>query len=181
MIFTPTPLEGAWLIDVEPHRDARGFFARTVCVQSFLDKGIDGRFVQQSVSWNPKAGTLRGMHFQTSEHSEDKLVRCTRGRIHDVIIDLRSGSASRGRWFAVELSAENRRQLWVPRGFAHGFQTLEDGCEVLYEMTRPFVAGASMGIRWDDPAIGIHWPIEVADHDPSRLSHADANWPKWTP
>lgn len=181
MIFTPTPLAGAWVIDIEPRRDARGLFARTVCDLAFRERGMEARFVQQSVSWNPHRGTLRGMHFQTEPHGEDKLVRCTRGRIHDVIVDLRAGSATRGRWFAAELSADNRRQLWVPRGFAHGFQTLEDGCEVLYEMTEPFVPGTARGIRWDDPAVGVDWPLPVAVGDPSRLSEADAAWPRWAP
>lgn len=158
LIFTQTPLPGAWLIDVEPRSDARGCFARTVCRSEFAQVGLDGSFVQQSISWNPNRGTLRGMHYQAAPFEEDKLVRVTRGAIFDVIVDLRIASPMRGRWFAVDLTAENRRQIYVPKGFAHGFQTTEPDTEVLYEMTVPYQPEAVRGVRWDDPHLGIVWP-----------------------
>lgn len=158
MIFSETPLAGAYIVDIEPRTDARGIFARTVCREEFAEFGLDAEFVQQSISWNPLAGTLRGLHYQAPPHAEDKLVRVTRGAIFDVIVDLWPGSASRGRWFGTELSAENRRQIYVPKGFAHGFQTLAPETEVLYEMTVAFHPDAPRGIRWDDPDLAIRWP-----------------------
>lgn len=158
MKFAPTPLSGAWLIDIEPIADERGFFSRTVCVDQFDQFGLNARFVQQSVSSNLRAGTLRGLHFQAEPHGEDKLVRVTAGAIFDVIVDLRPDSATFGKWFAAELSAANHRQLYIPRGFAHGFQTLADNTEILYQMTAPFHPDAPRGVRWDDPDIGITWP-----------------------
>ncbi|MGO4306641.1 MULTISPECIES: dTDP-4-dehydrorhamnose 3,5-epimerase [unclassified Cupriavidus] len=158
MIFTPSRIAGAWLVDPEPLADERGFFARTVCVEAFAEHGLDARFVQQSVSRNTRAGILRGMHFQTGAHAEDKLVRVTTGAVHDVILDLRPNSATYLQWQAVELSAESQRALYIPRGVAHGFQTLTDLSEVFYQMTVPFAPGSSAGVRWNDPDIGIAWP-----------------------
>lgn len=158
MKFSPAPLPGAFLIDIDRAEDERGFFARSVCSEQFGRHGLNAAFVQQSVSFNLRAGTLRGLHFQAEPHAEDKLVRVTRGAIHDVIVDLRPGSTTFGRWFGVELSAENHRQLYIPRGLAHGFQTLCDSTEILYQMTTPFHAPAARGVRWDDPALGIAWP-----------------------
>lgn len=158
MKFTQTRLAGAYLIDMEPHADERGFFARTVCVNDFAEHGLNGQFVQQSVSFNARKGTLRGLHYQAAPHEEDKLVRVTRGAIYDVIVDIRPESPTFGQWFGVELTADNRLQLYIPKGFAHGFQTLEDNTEVLYAMTVPFQAGMARGIRWDDPALAIKWP-----------------------
>jgi dTDP-4-dehydrorhamnose 3,5-epimerase len=156
--FTPTPLPGAFIIDIEPIEDDRGFFARTVCAEQFARHGLNARFVQQSVSRNPRVGTLRGMHYQAAPNEEDKLVRVTSGAAFDVIVDLRRDSPAFGRWFGVELSADNYRQLYIPRGVAHGFQTTLPETEILYEMTVPFEPGRARGLRWDDPAVGIAWP-----------------------
>jgi dTDP-4-dehydrorhamnose 3,5-epimerase len=158
MIFTQTPLAGAFVIEIEPSGDARGFFARTVDGEAFAAHGLSAGFVQQSVSWNPRPGTLRGLHYQAAPHAEDKLVRVTRGALFDVIVDLRAGSSTYGCWFGAELSADNHRQLYIPKGFAHGFQTLRPDTEISYQMTASFHAEAARGVRWDDPAIGIDWP-----------------------
>lgn len=158
MIFTPARIAGAWIVDPEPLADERGFFARTVCVDTFAEHGIDARFVQQSVSRNTRAGILRGMHFQQGEHAEDKLVRVTTGAVHDVILDLRVDSPTYLQWQAVELDAQTQRAIYIPKGVAHGFQTLSPLSEVFYQMTVPFVPGSSAGVRWDDTDIGIAWP-----------------------
>lgn len=158
MRFTETPIPGAWLIDIEPVADARGFFSRTLCVEDFERHGLNGRMVQQSLSWNPQKGTLRGLHYQAAPHAEEKLVRVTRGAVFDVIVDLRCESLTFGRWFGVELGADDRRQLYIPKGVAHGFQTIEDDTEILYEMTVPYRADASRGLRWNDPAVAVAWP-----------------------
>ena len=148
---------------VEPERlaDERGFFARTFCAREFAAHGLDSRLVQCSLSFNPRRGTLRGMHYQEGPHGEGKLVRCTRGRIHDVALDLRRDSATFRHHVAVELSAENRLALYLPPGVAHGFLTLEDGCEVVYQMSEFFDPAAGRGVRFDDPAFGIAWPAPV--------------------
>lgn len=158
MKFIPTPLAGAFVIEMEAVEDDRGFFARTVCTEQFALHGLKAGFVQQSVSFNTKTGTLRGLHFQAAPHEEEKLVRVTAGAIFDVIVDLRRDSPTWGQWFGVELTAANHRQLYIPRGVAHGFQTLCAATEVLYEMTVPFAPQSARGIRWDDPRIGIAWP-----------------------
>ena len=158
MKFTPTPLPGAFLIDIEAREDERGFFARTICAEEFARHGLNPHFVQHSVSWNPHAGTLRGMHYQAAPHEEEKLVRVTRGAVFDVIVDLRRDSPAFGRWFGVELSADNHRQLYIPRGVAHGFQTLQADSEVSYAMTVSFQPDAAHGLRWDDPSLKIEWP-----------------------
>lgn len=168
MKFTETPLSGAYLVEAEPHADERGFFARTACTNAFAEHGLNGQFVQQSVSFNIHRGTLRGLHFQAAPHEEDKLVRVTRGVIFDVIVDIRPASPCFGNWFGVELSADNPKQLYIPKGFAHGFQTLEDNSEVLYAMTVPYQPGFGRGIRWDDAAIGVDWrgaPSVIAARD----------------
>jgi dTDP-4-dehydrorhamnose 3,5-epimerase len=172
MKFTPTDLAGAWLVDVEPAADERGFFARTWCRREFAEHGIDCDFVQASVSYNRAAGTLRGMHFQRAPHDETKLVRCVRGAIHDVIVDIRPGSATYGRWIGVELSAENRRGLLVPQGFAHGFVTLEDDTEVFYLISAYYTPGHAGGLRYDDPALAIEWPIGA-----KVIADKDRRWP----
>lgn len=179
MIFTPSPLAGAWVIDIEARSDVRGFFSRTVCRNEFVEHGIDADFVQQSVSWNPHHGTLRGLHYQAAPYEEDKLVRVTQGSIFDVIVDIRPGSLTCGRWFGIELSAANHRQIYIPKGFAHGFQTLQAETEVLYQMTVAFHPDAPRGIRWSDPMLGINWPRHVASEDRSRLSEADSRLPNW--
>jgi dTDP-4-dehydrorhamnose 3,5-epimerase len=162
MQFTESPLPGAFVVTPQPQADARGMFARTVCEEEFAQAGLDGRFVQQSVSWNPRAGTLRGMHYQRLPYAENKLVRVTRGVIFDVIVDLRPGSATLREWFGIELSADNRLQLYVPKGFAHGFQTLQPDTEVFYQMTEPFQADSASGFRWDDSTVAIKWPEAVS-------------------
>lgn len=173
MKLTPTPLAGACLVDIEPIEDARGFFARSVCAQQFAEHGLDGAFIQQSVSWNRRRGILRGLHYQIEPHAEDKLVRVTRGSIFDVIVDLRPQSATLHQWFGVELSAGNHRALYIPKGFAHGFQTLEDDTEILYQMTVPFHPQSARGIRWNDPVFSIAWPDPVH----AVLSDKDAALP----
>jgi dTDP-4-dehydrorhamnose 3,5-epimerase len=159
VIFKKIPLEGnAYVIEIEQHSDFRGFFARTVCRDEFKRFGLSFEFEQQSISFNPKAGTLRGMHWQAAPYAEDKLVRATRGSIFDVIVDIRADSKTYKKWHAVELSEHNRRQIYIPKGFAHGFQTLEADTEVLYEMTTPYHPEASRGFVWNDPLINIQWP-----------------------
>lgn len=177
MIFTETPLAGAWVIEPERREDERGFFARTYDREEFAARGIDPAVAQCNTSYNARAGTLRGMHFQTSPHGEPKLVRCTRGAIHDVIVDLRPGSPTHTRWFGVDLTAGNGRALHVPVDFAHGFQTLEDVSEVLYMMGREYVAEAASGVRWDDPAFGIEWPESPAHG--RTISARDAGYPDY--
>jgi dTDP-4-dehydrorhamnose 3,5-epimerase len=156
--FLPTTLAGAYLIELEPLADERGMFARTFCEREFAEHGLEFRVVQCNTSFNRRRDTLRGMHFQAGAAAEARLVRCTSGAIHDVIVDLRPGSPTRLKWFAAELSADNRRTMFVPRGFAHGFKTLADGCEVFYQMSSAYDAAAASGVRWNDPALGIDWP-----------------------
>lgn len=158
MVFTESKLKGAFIIDLEKHEDERGFFARTFCVDEFQAHGLNARLIQCSVSFNKRRGTLRGMHWQAPPQMECKLVRATRGAIHDVIIDLRPGSPTFKQHRAVELTQENRRQLYVPEGFAHGFQTLADDTEVFYQMSATHAPGLARGVRWNDPAFGIDWP-----------------------
>ena len=172
MIFTPLELAGAFLIDVEPRRDDRGFFARSYCEEEFRAQGIDAVFRQSSISFNARRGTLRGMHFQADPHAEDKLVRCTAGSIFDVIVDLRPRSPTHRRWFGATLCAENRRSVFVPRGFAHGFVSLVDATEVSYMISVAHAPDFSRGFKWNDPAIGIVWPI-----DPVVVSPRDASFP----
>jgi dTDP-4-dehydrorhamnose 3,5-epimerase len=175
MIFTETPLPGAYLLDVEAREDERGFFARTFCAREFCERGLKPEFVQCSVSYNTRKGTLRGMHWQAAPHGEGKLVRCTRGAIFDVIIDLRPDSPAFKRWFSVELTDTNRRQLYIPEGCAHGFQTLADGTEVFYQMTEFHVPESARGLRWNDPTFNIAWP-----DTPHRIMHPrDAAYPDY--
>jgi dTDP-4-dehydrorhamnose 3,5-epimerase len=170
--FLPSRLDGAWLIELEPHRDERGFFARAWCRREFAERGLDTGIAQASVSYNERKGTLRGMHLQRAPHEETKLVRCTRGAIFDVIVDLRPGSPTLGAWEGFELTAENGRELYVPRGFAHGFQTLADASEVHYQISEFHAPEAATGFRWNDPAFAIAWPLPVA-----VISPRDAAWP----
>ena len=158
MKFTATPLSGAFIIDLEPIEDERGFFARTICEDEFKRHGLNPHFVQHSVSHNRRTGTLRGLHYQHTPHEEEKLVRVTSGAMFDVIVDLRADSATFGQWFGIELSAHNHRQIYIPKGIAHGFQTLSPDTEVLYAMTTLFQPSAARGIRWDDPTLCIRWP-----------------------
>lgn len=172
MKLTPTPLAGAFVIEMEPIADERGFFARSFCRTTLTAHGLNPEVDQCSVSFNKARGTLRGMHFQLAPAAEDKLVRCTAGAIFDAIVDIRRGSATFGRWFGLELSAANRQQLYIPKGFAHGFLTLADASEVHYQISTPFVASAARGVCWNDPAIGIAWPFA-----PSVISTRDAAYP----
>ncbi len=170
--LVPTALPGAWLIEPEPLADERGFFARTFCAEEFRAHGLDPAVAQCSVSYNRQRGTLRGMHYQASPHGEAKLVRCTRGAIFDVIVDLRPDSPSRRRWFAAELTEDNRRMLYAPEGFAHGFLTLAAGSEVLYQISAAYRPEFQRGFRWDDPAVAIAWP-----EAPSLVSARDRSLP----
>ena len=167
-----TTLADARLIEMERRSDERGWFARSFCEEEFAAAGLVTRFVQSSQSHSRRRGTVRGMHFQRAPHGEVKLVRVVRGAVHDVIIDLRRDSPSYGRWEGFELTAENGRGLYVPEGFAHGFQTLVDETDVLYQMSYPYTPGADGGVRWDDPAFGIAWPLPVTE-----IAPRDAAWP----
>jgi dTDP-4-dehydrorhamnose 3,5-epimerase len=159
MIFTETKMKGAYQIDLELQRDERGFFARSFCQQKFEAHGLKKIVAQCNVSFNEKKGTLRGMHFQIPPKAEAKLVRCTRGAIYDVIIDLRPGSSSYCSWVAIELTSDNNRMLYIPEGFAHGFQTLENNTEVFYQMFEFYAPDLARGVRWDDPEFRIAWPL----------------------
>jgi dTDP-4-dehydrorhamnose 3,5-epimerase len=158
MKFQETELKGAYVIEPSPASDERGFFARTFCAREFAERGLAAELAQCSTSYNQRRGTLRGLHYQAPPHEEEKLVRVTAGAIFDVIVDLRDGSPSFGRWFGLELSAENRRMLYIPKGFAHGFQTLRDDSEVFYQISTFYEPASIRGIRWDDPDLAIAWP-----------------------
>jgi dTDP-4-dehydrorhamnose 3,5-epimerase len=173
VIFTETELPGAFLVDLERREDERGFFARAWCTEEFSDHGLSPRLVQANLSFNRDEGTIRGMHFQVDPHAEAKLVRCTRGAVYDVIIDLRPDSRTFRRWIGVELTEENRRAIYVPEGFAHGYQTLTPDAETYYLVSEAYAPHAEGGVRWDDPAFGIEWPNSS---DPI-LSDKDRTWP----
>ena len=172
MIFTETELAGAFIIDLERLCDERGFFARTWCEDEFAAHGIGLPPLQANMSMNPTKGTLRGMHYQLAPYEESKLVRCTRGAIYDVIVDLREDSPTFGQWLGVELTADNCRQLYVPGGFAHGFLTLAENSDVNYQVSAKYAPGFERGLRWDDPAIGIQWPAV-----PQLISDKDRRHP----
>ena len=172
MIFLSTALPGAYLIHPQPHGDERGSFVRTWCQQEFAAHGLTDLPVQTSVSYNHRRGTLRGMHWQAAPHAESKMVRCTRGAIYDVIIDLRPDSPTFMGWIGLELSWLNRAQLYVPKGCAHGFQTLEDNTEVSYQISELYAPEAGRGVRYDDPAFSINWPLPVR-----AISSQDRMWP----
>lgn len=158
MRFAEIELKGAYVIEPTPASDERGFFARTFCAEEFARRGLSCSMAQCSTSFNERQGTLRGLHYQAPPYGEEKLVRVTMGAIFDVIVDLRAGSATFGRWFGLVMSAENRRMLYIPRGFAHGFQTLQDNSEVFYQISSFYRPAASRGIRWNDPDLAITWP-----------------------
>jgi dTDP-4-dehydrorhamnose 3,5-epimerase len=160
MIFTETELSGAFLIEPERRQDDRGFFARTWCQQEFEAHGLGTQWVQCNLSFNNQKGVLRGMHYQIAPYAETKLIRCTMGAIYDVIIDLRPESPTFRQWLAVELTADDRRMLFIPAGFAHGFQTLADETEVFYQMSQFYAPEYARGVRWDDPAFKVSWPAE---------------------
>jgi dTDP-4-dehydrorhamnose 3,5-epimerase len=159
MIFKETKLKGAFIIEPERLEDERGFFARSFCQKEFEEHGLNPRIIQCNISYNKKKGTLRGMHYQVAPHEEAKLVSCIKGAICDVIIDLRPDSSTYCQWLAIELSAENHKMLYMPEGYAHGFQTLEDNTEVFYQMSEFYHPECARGLRWDDPAFGIEWPL----------------------
>jgi dTDP-4-dehydrorhamnose 3,5-epimerase len=158
MRFQPTPLPGAWVIELDQLEDERGWFARSFDLHEFAAHGLDPTVVQCNASFNARRDTIRGLHYQAEPHAESKLVRCVRGAIFDVAVDLREGSPARVRWHSVELSEDNARAYYIPAGLAHGFQTLTDNCEVLYQMGHRYVPEAARGVRWDDPAFEIQWP-----------------------
>jgi len=173
MTFLETPLNGAFVVDLEPKADERGFFVRVWCEEEFAAHGLDATIAQASLSYNQCRGTLRGLHYRVAPHAESKIVRCIRGAIYDVVVDLRPGSASYCQWFSVELTSDNRKSIYIPEGCAHGFQTLEDDTEVLYLMSKRYAPTAERGLRWDDRAIGITWP----DVKTRIMSERDRNWP----
>lgn len=172
MKFLKTPLSGLYLVEFETLPDDRGFFARSFCVNEFQMLGLETAVVQCNISFNEKAGTLRGLHFQAPPHEEAKLIRCARGAIYDVAVDIRSDSPTYLNWYAVDLTSDNRRMMFIPRGFAHGFQTLEDSTEVFYLMSEFYHPESSRGLRWDDPALAIAWPLGN-----SILSEKDRAYP----
>jgi len=172
MIFTPTELRGAYVLDIEPRADARGFFARTWCLRELEAHGLNTIVAQANTAVSPRKGTLRGMHFQEAPYAEVKLVRCTRGAVWDVIVDLRPESSTYRQWLGMELTADNHRMLYVPEGFAHGYQTLSDDTELWYQASQFYAPAAARGVRYDDPALGIRWPLTV-----TMISDADHGWP----
>jgi dTDP-4-dehydrorhamnose 3,5-epimerase len=176
MRFLETPITGAWLVQPEPRADARGFFARLWDVPVFAERGLRADFVQCNTSGSTARGTLRGLHYQAAPHAEVKLVRCIRGRVFDVIADVRAGSPSLGRWFGAELSRENQTMVYVPEGCAHGYLSLEDDCEVMYPVTAAYQPAAERGLRWNDPAFAIAWPIAVV-----VVSDKDRAWADFAP
>jgi len=176
MIFKETKLPGAYVIEMQRLEDDRGFFGRSFCRHEFVNRGLNPGVAQCSISFNREAGTLRGMHYQKDPHAEDKVVRCTRGILYDVIIDLRPDSPTFKEWIGLELTEENRLMLYVPKGFAHGFQTLTDNTEALYQMSEFYHPESACGFRWNDPTFGIQWPYG----ERAILSDRDRNWPDYT-
>ena len=170
MLFTPTKLKDAYIVEPKKIEDERGFFARSWCEKEFRDRGLNPNLVQCNISFNKKKGTLRGMHLQVEPYAEAKLVRCTQGAIYDAIVDLRPDSETYKQWIGVELTADNRKALYVPEGFAHGFQTLADNTEVFYQMSQFYAPECARGYRWNDPGFGINWPEEI-----SVISEKDLN------
>jgi len=180
VIVRPTELEGVAVIELEPLRDERGFFARTFDAELFAAHGLKAYVVQCSTSFNARAGTLRGLHYQSAPHEEGRLVRCTRGRVWDVAVDLRSESPTYRRWLGLELDGDGVRSLYIPAGCAHGFQTLVDGTEVHYQMTCAYAPQAARGVRWDDPAFAIAWPDPPAGSE-RVISARDRAFPDYVP
>lgn len=174
MKFHKTELEGAYIVELEKLEDNRGFFARTWCQKEFEDHGLVPRVVQANNSFNVKAGTLRGMHYQVSPYEETKLIRCTRGALYDVIVDLRPDSSTYKRWIGIELTEDNYKMLYIPANFAHGFITLEDNTEAIYFVSESYTPGAERGLRWNDPQFNITWPRTV-----DVISDKDAGWPNF--
>ncbi|MEA2473005.1 MAG: dTDP-4-dehydrorhamnose 3,5-epimerase [Thermoleophilaceae bacterium] len=176
MRFVETPIAGAFEIDLEPAEDERGLFARTFDAALFAERGLSGALAQCSMSFNRGAGTLRGLHYQAEPHAESKVVRCTAGAAFDVIVDLRCDSPTYRRWHGLELSAANRRSVYIPAGLAHGFQTLVDGTEMLYLIDVPFAPESVRGVRWNDPAFGVQWPDAPGER---VMSERDRTFPDY--
>jgi dTDP-4-dehydrorhamnose 3,5-epimerase len=173
MLFTETKLSGAFIIELERMHDARGFFARSWSQREWEAQQLNPRLLECNISFNQKKGTLRGMHYQDPPDAQTKLVRCTAGAVYDVIIDMRADSPTFKQWFAVELTAENHRMLYIPEGLAHGFQTLAEDTEVFYQMSAYYVPASARGVRWNDPAFGIEWPLEVEVIAPRDAAYGD--------
>ncbi|MFZ0614219.1 MAG: dTDP-4-dehydrorhamnose 3,5-epimerase [Desulfobacterales bacterium] len=176
MIFTPTGLDGAFVVEIEPRGDDRGFFARAYCRREFEKNGLQVDFVQANTAFSKEKGTLRGMHFQRSPHAEAKFLRCVRGAVFDVMIDLRPDSPTRKKWFGVDLTAENRKMVYAPAGFAHGYLTTAADTEVFYLVSAFYAPEAEGGVRWDDPAFDIEWPLTADLH----ISEKDRHWPRFS-
>lgn len=175
MLFMKAGLKGAFIIELEKREDERGFFARAWCREEFEANGLNSCWVQSNIAFSKVRGTLRGLHYQTPPHEESKLVRCIRGAIYDVIIDLRPDSPTYKRWLGVELTANNHTMLYLPEGFAHGYQTLEDNSEVFYQVSQFYCANSERGVRWNDPVFGIEWP----EADIRIISDKDKSWPNY--
>ena len=171
MIFTETDLKGAYIIEPEKVEDDRGFFSRTMEKKKFLEVGLDIELFQSNISFNKQKGTIRGIHYQKAPYEEVKLVRCTQGKIFDIIIDLRPSSTTYKDWFGIELSSDNYKMMYIPKGFAHGFQTLEDNTEMFYQMSDCYMPEAARGVLWDDKDIGIKWPLT-----PTKISKKDLSY-----
>ena len=176
MKFVKTPIGGVLLIEIEPVTDMRGHFARTFCAEEFRRQGLETQVAQCSMAFTARAGTVRGMHYQRDPHGEAKLVRCTRGAVHDAVIDLRPDSPTFRQWFGIEISASSRRMIYVPPGLAHGYQSLEDETEVAYQMSTAHRPDAEAGVRWDDPSFGVRWPQPV-----TLISERDRSFPDFLP
>jgi dTDP-4-dehydrorhamnose 3,5-epimerase len=177
VLFRETSLQGVFLIEVERRTDERGFFARTWCRSEFAAHGLCLDWVQSSFSFNRARGTLRGLHYQASPNAETKLIRCTMGALYDVVVDIRPDSPEFGRWIGLELTAQNRRLLYIPKGFAHGFQTLVDDTEVFYQISEHYCPESARGVRWNDPLLGIQWPA----CDKRVISARDQEYPNLAP
>lgn len=177
MKFTETILPGAYIVELEPIRDRRGFFSRVICHREFDALGLITDFVQANLTFSEKRGTLRGMHYQIAPHKEIKLVRCTRGAVYDVIVDMRPDSPTYLQWLSLELNADNRRMIYIPGEFAHGYMTLQDETEVFYEVGQFYAPEYERGFRWNDPAVNIEWP----EIEPLILSNKDQTWPNFVP
>jgi dTDP-4-dehydrorhamnose 3,5-epimerase len=174
MIFTPTEIQDVFVVELKKLEDDRGFFARGFCAREFEEHGMIPDVVQANISYNKYKGTLRGMHYQVAPCEETKFLRCTKGSIYDVIIDMRPESQTYKKWFGVELTDKNYKMLYVPRNFAHGFQTLEDETEVMYLVSEFYAPQTERGVRYNDPTFDIRWPLQVA-----QISDKDANWPDY--
>lgn len=177
MHFIELDMPGLFLVELELVRDERGFFARSWCQREFTEQGLNAQLVQCNVSFNHRQGTLRGLHYQAEPHAEDKLIRCTRGSIFDVAVDLRPDSSTYLRWIGFELTQDNAQMLYIPKGFAHGFQTLTDNSEVFYQMSQAYHPASARGLRWDDPALGITWPPSAQ----RIISQKDQDYPDFVP